>query len=78
MRLFECRNGYTGYTYTRVYVWAPDIDKAHAMAEEAFREDAGEIYTSSYWRNVRCEELFNSDSTPFVTMPSDMGWVKDN
>lgn len=66
MKLYEVTNGWTGESYVRVYVWAPDDTAAAEMAREAF----GPGKASS----LCVMELFSADSPPFVTQPSDCGW----
>lgn len=77
MKLYEVRNGFTGESYVRVYVWAPDEQMAREMASEAFRKESDKRsspYSESYWTNLEVEELFSASRLRFVTKPSDAGW----
>jgi len=80
MNLYEVTNGYTGYAYVRVYVWATNEEQALEIAQEAFRKENERDYDerhrhkSKYWQNLECRHLFSNDAEPFVTAPSDTGW----
>jgi hypothetical protein len=62
MILFEILNMDVGDSYVRCYAWAHNQDEATRMAEEK-GVDVQQII-----------KLFESDSQPFVTELSDVGW----
>lgn len=77
MNLYEITNGYTGYAYTRCYVWAESEAQALEIATEMFKENAKDKYRpkpARYWKNLECELLLSKDSASFVTKISDVGW----
>jgi len=76
VNLYEITNGYIGYSYTRVYAWAPTEERALELAQDAYRKHAQEPrdYPARYWTNLECKLLFSDDAEPFATAPSDAGW----
>lgn len=74
MKLFECTNGYTGSSYTRVYVIAPDEKTATELASAKLKEESDDRekdlnsgYESDYWTNVKATELCSDTSSVYVS-----------
>lgn len=74
MKLYECTNGYTGSSYSRVYVIAPDKGTAIELGSGKFREhsdnrakDLSDGYESDYWTDVKAEELCPNTSKVYVS-----------
>jgi hypothetical protein len=84
---YEVINGWTGESYTRVYVWAPDEATAFDLARAAYHaeatasqakalgsESSSEAYPPEYWLDLRIRHLFSAADPSFATRPSDSGW----
>jgi hypothetical protein len=87
---YEVINGWTGESYTRVYVWAPDEATAFDLARAAYHaeataslakalgaESSGVAYPPAYWMDLRIRHLFSAADPPFATQPSDSGWRQE-
>lgn len=70
MKLFEITNQWTGESYVRVYAWCETEDQALEMATSKFKDAAGRR-GESYYDRLMVQELFDSESEPFVTEVSD-------
>jgi len=59
MKLYEITNGYTGYSYVRVYVVADNEKKAIELAREKFKEEAEDriAYNEKYYNNLEAEVM---------------------
>jgi hypothetical protein len=90
LHLYEVINGWTGESYTRVYVWAADeamaIDLARAsyhaeaaasQAKALGSESSGDAYPPAYWMDLRIRHLFSAADPPFATQPSNSGWKQE-
>ena len=84
---YEVVNGWSGESYTRVYVWAQDEASAIALAQASYYAEAteslahalgspseGTVYPPKYWLDLRIRHLFSAADPPFATKPSDNGW----
>ncbi len=82
--------GWTGASYTRVYVWAPDEATAIELARAAYRAEAtasqakalgapadGAAYPPDYWQDLRIRHLCSAADPPFATPPRESGWRRE-
>jgi len=67
MKLYEATNGIEGCSYMRVYVWAENGKQAIDMANAEFKK-----WKIDKVSNIK--ELFDSDTKPFCSKPSDEGF----
>lgn len=75
MKLFECTNGYTGSSYSRVYVIAEDAETAKVWATESFRETAEQFnkrfpshrYDETYWNNIQVMQMCPDTSVRYAS-----------
>ena len=74
--LYEVTNGYVGFTYVRVYVYAESEKRAIDLAAQSFQADAAGRYPASYYRRSKLKAtlLFCDGDAEFATKPSDEGW----
>ena len=67
MNLYEITTGWTGESYERCYVWAPDEHIACELFHEKYGDTRDSVRTSVKF-------LFSADAEPFVTELSTEGW----
>ena len=76
MQLYEARNGMTGCSYVRCYIWANTLPGAKIMARGAFVEYFARRPLPFAYDESRLvvKLLMTSDARPFCTKVSSEGW----